>query len=67
MRPYWLDRLISGIGRDLQLELDAYRVKNGLDPVQTLYRHKGDVPLHPIKDISKEGEFKEIGQGVLTL
>ncbi|WP_163539255.1 sugar phosphate isomerase/epimerase [Gracilibacillus sp. YIM 98692] len=63
---YWLDRLIKSVDPNLQLELDTYWIKKvGLDPVETLYKYNGHVPLLHIKDINKEGEFKEVGQGIL--
>lgn len=59
-----LDRLLKGVGPDLQLELDVYWIKKaGLSPHKTLKKYKGRVPLIHVKDIGKQGETKEVGYG----
>lgn len=64
---YIIDRLLDDVGRDvMQLELDLYWAKKaGIEPLAALQAYKGSVPLVHLKDIGTEGEFKEVGQGII--
>ncbi|MDQ8733524.1 sugar phosphate isomerase/epimerase [Paenibacillus sp. LHD-38] len=62
-----IDRLLEGVGRDLmQLELDLYFVRKvGLDPKSALLAYSGMSPLIHVKDIDKNGDFTEVGYGII--
>jgi len=50
----------------LVMELDLYwTVKAGLDPVQLFKDHPGRFPLWHVKDMNEEGDFSEVGTGVI--
>lgn len=50
----------------LQAEIDVYWVaKGGGNPVEYLRRYNGRVPVVHLKDIDKEGNFTEVGEGLL--
>lgn len=50
----------------MKLELDTYwSNKGGADPLQTLLEYKELVPLIHIKDMDKNGDFIELGQGII--
>ncbi|PQV65169.1 Sugar phosphate isomerase/epimerase [Abditibacterium utsteinense] len=50
----------------LQAELDTYWVqKGGASPVEYLKKYAGRVPLLHIKDMTPDGDFAEIGEGIL--
>ncbi|WP_413376369.1 sugar phosphate isomerase/epimerase family protein [Alkalihalobacillus sp. 1P02AB] len=61
-----LDRLLNEAGPELGLELDTYWIKMaGENPEQILKRYERRVPLIHVKDLDKEGNFKEVGSGIL--
>lgn len=62
-----IDRLLEGVGTDLiKLELDLYWTKKeGLDPLETLFKYKGLSPLIHVKDMDKNGIFIEMGNGII--
>jgi sugar phosphate isomerase/epimerase len=61
-----LDRLLKNVGPIMDLELDIYWIKKaGLNPKEILKRYKGRVPLIHVKDIDEQGDFKEVGYGIL--
>ncbi|MFC4768655.1 sugar phosphate isomerase/epimerase family protein [Effusibacillus consociatus] len=64
---YLLDRLLHSVSANvLQLELDLFWVKKaGLDPAMTLNSYKGRVPLIHVKDMDREGDFTEVGRGII--
>lgn len=52
---------------DLGAELDTYWIKKGgEDPAQLINRYASRLPLLHIKDITPDGDFAEIGKGVLN-
>ncbi len=52
---------------DLGAELDTYWVqKGGANPVEYIERYASRLPLLHIKDMTPDGDFAEIGQGVLS-
>jgi sugar phosphate isomerase/epimerase len=62
-----VDRIIEGVGTDLlKLLIDIYWAKKGgVDPLQTLYKYKGLVPIIHVKDIDKAGGFTNVGSGII--
>ncbi len=62
-----IDLLLQGVGQDrMQLQLDTYWMKKaGADPAQLLRRYAGLVPILHLKDMKPDGEFAEIGTGIL--
>ncbi len=64
---YGLDILFeTASSQYLQAELDTYWIqKGGADPVEYLKKHAGRVPLLHIKDMTPDGNFAEVGEGVL--
>lgn len=62
-----IDRLLEGVGTDLmKLELDLYWAKKeGLNPLTTLVKYKDLSPLIHVKDIDKNGDFVEVGSGII--
>jgi sugar phosphate isomerase/epimerase len=50
----------------MQLGLDTYWIKKaGLNPKTILRQYKERVPLIHVKDIGEQGDFKEVGYGIL--
>lgn len=50
----------------MQAELDlGWVYKGGSNPMKTLLSFKGRVPIIHVKDVDKEGNFTEVGQGVI--
>ncbi|GIX07875.1 MAG: sugar phosphate isomerase [Candidatus Poribacteria bacterium] len=64
---YGLDLLYeSSDPRYLQAELDTYWIQHGgEDPAEYIRKYAGRVPLLHIKDMAADGDFAEIGEGVL--
>ena len=51
---------------NLQAELDVYWIqKGGADPVELINRYAGRLPLLHCKDMTPNGQFAEVGTGVL--
>jgi sugar phosphate isomerase/epimerase len=65
---FLLERLINSISADLlKLEIDvAWMAKAGVDPVTYLPLFKGRIALLHIKDIDREGNITEVGNGILN-
>jgi sugar phosphate isomerase/epimerase len=58
------DALFDAAGGAVQAELDTYWVKKaGHDPVATLARYAGRVPLVHLKDMGDDGGFRPVGDG----
>lgn len=48
----------------VKVELDAFWVrKAGLDPVATINKYAGRVPLLHVKDMTTDGKFAQVGEG----
>ncbi len=64
---YGLDWLYGSAGAQyLQAELDTYWIqKGGASPVEYLKKYAGRVPLLHIKDMTPDGDFAEVGEGIL--
>lgn len=64
---YGLDHLLGAASPQyLQAELDTYWVqKGGASPVEYLKKYAGRVPLLHIKDMTRDGDFAEVGAGIL--
>jgi len=65
---YALDILFRYAPEDvLGAELDTYWVqKGGANPVEYIERYASRLPLLHVKDMTPEGDFAEIGQGILN-
>ncbi|MCL7745593.1 sugar phosphate isomerase/epimerase family protein [Halalkalibacter alkaliphilus] len=63
-----IDRFLHDVGVDLiQLELDLFWVRYaGFDPVATLQKYRGNVPLIHVKDMDEAGQTTEVGKGVIN-
>lgn len=49
----------------VKVEMDAYWVKKaGLDPVHYLNKYAGRVPLIHVKDMTPDGKFAQVGEGI---
>jgi hypothetical protein len=49
----------------VKVEMDAYWVKKaGLDPVHYLHKYAGRVPLIHVKDMTTDGKFAQVGEGI---
>ncbi len=64
---YGLDYLFEAASPQyLQAELDTYWIqKGGANPVEYLRKYAGRVPLLHLKDMTPDGDFAEVGAGVL--
>lgn len=61
-----IDRVLKGVGENLQLELDlAWVKKAGLDPIGTLKKYRGIIPIVHVKDVDQSGNFTDVGRGVI--
>ncbi|MFC0561426.1 sugar phosphate isomerase/epimerase family protein [Halalkalibacter alkalisediminis] len=63
-----LDRFLRDVGTDLmKLELDLYwAYYAGFDPVATLHKYKGLVPLIHVKDMGPDRLSTEVGNGLIN-
>ena len=60
------DALFDAAGGAVAAELDTYWVKKaGHDPVATLCRYTGRVPLVHLKDMGEDGGFRPVGDGTI--
>jgi sugar phosphate isomerase/epimerase len=59
--------ILLGADEDLvKFEMDLYWVaKAGKDPITELQRLSGNVPLVHIKDMSEDGDFRPVGDGII--
>jgi len=58
--------VLSGGDGYIAAELDLYWVaKAGKDPIAELQRLNGHVPLVHIKDMSEDGDFRPVGDGII--
>ena len=64
---YGLDWLLESANAGyLQAELDTYWIqKGGASPVEYLKKYAGRVPILHIKDMTPEGDFAPVGEGIL--
>ncbi len=60
------DLLFDSTDADVvKVELDAFWVKKaGLDPVTYLNKYAGRVPLLHVKDMTTDGKFAQVGEGI---
>jgi sugar phosphate isomerase/epimerase len=63
--PYHL--MLEGLDKNLvKMELDlAWATKAGVDIVKLFKEHPGRFPLLHVKDITKEGTLKPVGEGIV--
>jgi len=63
---YGYDALFAAAGPDVKVEMDTFWVKKGgEDPAAYLRKYAGRVPLVHIKDMSADGDFAPVGEGVI--
>lgn len=65
----FLDRLLAATDpENVSLELDVFWViKAGADPYEYFRRYAGRIPLVHVKDMTEEGTFADVGEGVLDI